>query len=145
MSREILFKAKRKNWRKLPKEEGWVEGYVIRDDITGQAFIHAQGNSVNESQRIGEEGCLRFFAYEIDHETLCKYTGRIDKNGKRIWENSVVKTSTGIVGKVIWHDETAGFCLLPENENDDFLLLSYWIEEYEIEVISNIFDNPELL
>lgn len=24
--REILFRAKRKNWRELPKEEWWVEG-----------------------------------------------------------------------------------------------------------------------
>lgn len=25
--REILFKAKVKNWKQLPKEEWWVEGY----------------------------------------------------------------------------------------------------------------------
>lgn len=28
--REILFKAKRKNWRELPKEEWWVEGYPVK-------------------------------------------------------------------------------------------------------------------
>ena len=27
MSREILFKAKRKNWKELPKEEWWIEGF----------------------------------------------------------------------------------------------------------------------
>lgn len=29
MTREILFKAKRKNWRELPKEEWWIEGYYM--------------------------------------------------------------------------------------------------------------------
>lgn len=28
--REILFKAKRKNWRELPKEEWWVEGRPVK-------------------------------------------------------------------------------------------------------------------
>ena len=27
---EILFRAKRKNWRELPKEEWWVEGYPVK-------------------------------------------------------------------------------------------------------------------
>lgn len=130
MTREILFKAKQKNWRELPKEEWWVEGDFMEYAGTAQIWVKTNNGTWN---------------YIVDLETLCQYTGRTDKNGKRIWENSVVKTSTWITGKVIWHDETAGFCLLPENENDDFLLLSYWIEEYEIEVIGNIFDNTELL
>ena len=33
MSREILFKAKRKNWRELPKEEWWIEGNLITDEM----------------------------------------------------------------------------------------------------------------
>lgn len=45
--REILFRAKRVD------NGEWVEGYFIKDDTTGQTFIHAQGNSVNESQKIG--------------------------------------------------------------------------------------------
>lgn len=27
------FKAKRKNWRELPKEEWWVEGNLITDEV----------------------------------------------------------------------------------------------------------------
>lgn len=33
MSRKILFKAKRKNWWELPKEEWWVEGNLITDEV----------------------------------------------------------------------------------------------------------------
>lgn len=137
MNREILFKAKRKNWRELPKEEQWVEGYYVLCR-KHHYILPAVDKNIGYDEREDEW-------VEIDPETLCQYTWLTDKNDTRIWENSVVKTSTGIVGKVIWHDETAGFCLLPENENDDFLLLSYWIEEYEIEVINNVFDNPQLL
>lgn len=33
MNREILFKAKRKSWKELPKEEWWVEGYLFDDGM----------------------------------------------------------------------------------------------------------------
>ena len=40
MSREILFKAKRKNWRELSQEEWWVEGNFITDEKDDQkAYI----------------------------------------------------------------------------------------------------------
>ena len=32
MSREHLYKAKRVNWRGLPKEEWWVEGNLITNE-----------------------------------------------------------------------------------------------------------------
>ena len=54
----------------------------------------------------------------------------------------MVKTKSGITGKVIWHSDSAAFCLLPDNDEDEFLLLSYWVNEDEIEVIGNVFDNP---
>lgn len=36
MSREIIFKAKRKNWRSLPKEEWWVEGFYVPRIVDGK-------------------------------------------------------------------------------------------------------------
>ena len=35
MNREILFKAKRKSWKELPKEEWWVEGDLIQQVFNG--------------------------------------------------------------------------------------------------------------
>jgi len=32
MSREHLYKAKRANWRELPKDKWWVEGYFIEQN-----------------------------------------------------------------------------------------------------------------
>ncbi len=158
MSREILFKAKRKDWRELPKMGWWVEGYVIRDDITGQAFIHAQGNSVNESQRIGEEGCLRFFAYEIDPETFCQYTVVPDKNGEGIWEYDILKSTASEdkrewkLWKVVFVDGSFIFTPLAYVEKtrkklkcEDEVLCKDNVELYGLERVGNIFDNPELL
>lgn len=43
--RDILCKAKR-----IDNGE-FVEGYLLKDGVTGQYFIHAKGNSVNESDK----------------------------------------------------------------------------------------------
>lgn len=88
MSREILFKAKRKNWRELPKDEWWVEGDLRQDRDLETAFISGWDYYTSESGLEREP-----FEYEIDPETFCQYTGKTDKNEKKIWENDIVRTS----------------------------------------------------
>ena len=152
----------------------WVEGNCINDGVTGQVFIHASGNSVNESDKVGEEGCLRFVAFEVDSSTICQCTGLRDKNGKLIFENDVVDF-LGHKGKVVyecgsfgiayrdyidWEEIEANICpitgcdnALCACENDNFISLweIYWNFNDEddsvntVEVIGSAIDNHELL
>lgn len=145
MQDRYLFKAKRKD------DGEWVFGNCIDDGVTGQVFIHAVGNSVNESDKVGEEGCLQFVAFEVAPSTICQCTGLKDKNGNLIWENDIVaywdsySTESGLaeadcIGKVVWDDETISFQVTNRLSAE-----SYEVLGDECSVIGNVFDNPELL
>lgn len=134
--REILFKAKR-----IDNGE-WVEGWILKDEVTGQYFIHASGNSVNESDKVNEEGCLRFVAFEVDKNTLCQYTGLTDNNGNKIWENDVVIGREGYCGNPKIPTREIKFSVKYSGGCYRHLYIS---DFYEFERIGNIFDNSELL
>lgn len=135
MAREILFKAK-----SIDNGE-WVYGNYAFEDTKGERhFIF---------QNFG-------FEYEVDKDTICQYTGLTDKNGRKIFENDVVRrqdlvftslrkkelrTKIGYVDFscegygngywAFWWNEKSGRCNFGINDC--------------CEVIGNIFDNPELL
>lgn len=128
--REILFKAKR-----IDNGE-WVEGLLTV--MWGQYHII---NPDNENT-----------AYPIDTETICQYTGLSDKNSNKIWENDIVKcyADTDDLGndlyffyKVIWHESYYCWWLSDIHTLEDEYLHQY--NSSDIEVIGNIFDNPELM
>ena len=92
---------------------------------------------------------------EVDPTTICQCTGLKDKNGKLIWENDVVKatvrqnslcqsSSYSDFYQISYQEKYCYFYLKKKNNN---LLFdgnwSYYLKT--IEVIGNVFDNPELL
>lgn len=140
--REILFKAKQ-----IDNGE-WIEGSLIDLDIdSGYCYIVQQYKKASILPII-------FLITDrmklVDPETLCQFTGLCDKNGKKIWENDIVlviyenryyekkKLSTGrivfirgawYIGGKVWNE-------------------LYAIDEdaiFQVEIVGNIFDNPELL
>lgn len=132
MNREILFKAKRKD------NGEWVEGGYFSEPYTGKKFIicwNSFGLGFNEF-------------IEVDEKTICQYTGLTDKNGKKVWENDIVRrTDLHVVS-----EPSVGF-IEYDLENTSFLI--HWKDKVEysptyhwkdrMEVIGNIFDNAELL
>lgn len=153
--REILFKAKRVN------NGEWVEGYYLRDQY------HIGGKDIIFYRKDSD----RFTVYtdRIDIETLCQFTGLTDKNGNKIWENDIlmchgnpkdlVKAAFGefgvrnietgsIVDKVVgWHYEVVPTDTISRCEPFcwSMPLTKDYIDRCEMEVVGNIFDNPDLL
>ena len=138
----------------------WVIGNCIDDGVTGQVFIHTVGNSVNESDKVGEEGCLQFVAFEVAPATICQCTGLKDKNGNLIWENDIVKkefytdydayaNSEKYIGVMRYED--GGWWVKTQMDVGQILVrsiidvLAFSKDVEHFEVLGNVFDNPELL
>ena len=148
MNREILFKAKRKNWKELPKEEWWVEGYLFDDGmpepkhyfIGGIIVKPHEGAACDKWNVVGIDFC------EIDINTLCQYTGLEDNNGKRIWENDIlVEKHKGIITmkyRVVF-DLEEGAWMLETKSGARYGIGA--VNQRHFEVCGNIFDDSKLL
>lgn len=130
MEDRYLFKGKRVD------NGEWTEGNILLD---------LEKNKPSETYRI----------YPIDHvdicrvvdeTTICQCTGLKDKNGKLIWENDIVNClSEECCGYIGWNEGEAGFyfnVLLEDGKFEEEHVYDY---QDCMEVIGNIFDNPELL
>ena len=83
----------------------------------------------------------------IANQPLMQYTGLLDKNGKEIYEGDIVSFNTSYeldnddcsgITEVKWIEKEAGFF--------PFTLNNRWRCDVEnVEVIGNIYENPELL
>ena len=134
MNDRYLYRAKRKNWRELPKDKWWVGGYLY--GIWGRRYI--LWGMTNDVPNM----------VEVDPSTICQCTGLRDKNGKLIWENDILigfldnlYPEYATYTRVLWNN--SGFCA-NENHSEDIAPLDEFVQIH-FEVCGNIFDNPELL
>lgn len=124
--REILFKAKR-----IDNNE-WVEGLLT--------VMFGQYHIINPN----DENT----AYPINTDTVCQYTGMTDDKGCKIWENDVVVYSwtngqdeAETENTKVTYDKHGFTPFIWDYECDGCCLYNQILE---IEVIGNIFDNPDL-
>ncbi len=146
--------AKSKGYSKELKK--WVVGYLL--EFAGKSFI------------VGEEGdsilAIDQFesAYtEVVPESVGQYTGLKDKKGKEIYEGDVVKFPSfyddTFPGHENFSEENPHICkvvskdgcfgVIPDADYQEFysfikMYEDIGIEREDIEVIGNIYENPEL-
>lgn len=130
--REILFKAKR-----IDNGE-WVVGQYVNTCYPGNGketghFIVVYPNEY----------------HEIYTSTLCQSTGLCDKNGNKIWENDICdrKEKYPEVVKMTNGDWTLDYSYaIGRDYGNSYCNLGFYVNKRKcVEVIGNIFDNPELL
>lgn len=137
MAREILFKAKR-----IDNGE-WVKGYLVKCRTSEE-----EGYAIKDTVYHVNDGIINLIPCVVEESTICQYTGLKDRNGRKIFENDVVfvtddegrsgQVDTG-VGEI---DFLEGLWYISGNVQNSL----YDINKcFLIEVIGNIFDNPELL
>ena len=115
----------------------WVRGLLARRN--GKCYI------------CNRDG--RTFAFEIQPDTICQCTGLKDKNGKLIWENDIAKfdvyyyekLESSIISQIKWCDDLCALSLVVNNRGTRGTLGHLIEPNKEVEVIGNIFDNPELV
>lgn len=130
--REILFRGKRKD------NGEWVYGnYAVTDNNEKQHFIFQN----------------KAFEFEVDPETVGQYTGITDDNGKKIFEGDILGVTNDdpdydYITKVYLDCDT--LCVDVECQDYDCTAIGFavdiWGDECDrVEIIGNIYDNPELL
>ena len=143
MENRYLYRAKRVDTGE------WVEGSLV----TGVFFRLGQEIPYMFCPNLADYDCFEDFSeengiFEVDPSTVCQCTGLKDKNGNLIWENDIVKDNNGNFYKAYWQENYYQFSWICA-KSEKLPIGAKWdlwsIRSYEIEVIGNIFDNPELL
>ena len=143
--RDILFRSKRVD------NGEWVEGYYYESKISGCFIL---------SPKIKDGVVIKdsFEVTKVIPETVGEYTGLTDKNGEKIFEGDIISAITLDTG----NEQRAVVCFgnfMDENNGDEYI--GFFIDfdgikttaaqlameecKNRIEIIGNIYDNPELL
>ena len=89
----------------------------------------------------------------VKEDTVCEFTGLLDKNGKEIYEGDIISVNGKYPKLVKYIDDYACFCLANITDlNKKWIspwqqVFPSWWNDFKraIRVIGNIYDNPDLI
>ena len=128
--REILFRAK--------SSQSWCYGYVHKD------YESSMSNKWRLTTSYGD-------VKVINPDTIGEWTGLIDKNNVMIFEGDIVKTDSDKIKQILGTDTftiefvCGNFYICHKGTIATVRSWGECSDESIIEVIGNIYDNPELL
>lgn len=120
MNREIKFRGKR-----IDNGE-WVYGYLADEDY------------------INDIDSIDLSSIEVDRDTVGQFTGLFDKNGKEIFEGDIIK-GFDITIEVWYSEDKACFMAEMKEPQNDMVDILGGYDTARMEIIGNIYDNPELI
>jgi len=134
--RDIIFRGKR-NYN-----GEWLEGSLIISNL-GKPYIYPKEIIEQDGHHIRFDDDGSFF---VDPETVGQFTGILDKNGVKIFENDIIKNTYANnhiehIGMVLWHEKACGWGMGIKG----FAIRMSKHKNNKYEVMGNIFDNLELL
>ena len=162
MMDQFLLRAKVEEWEHI---EGryvfrWAEGYLNLEGITekGPVFSFAElakGECVSyiHTRKNGE----RYVYKPVEHshflkDTISRWTGLLDKNGKKIWEGDIIKfhmfhDEPDWIGVIKYDDSICLYMIVGEMPNNEgrFEVQVSSKKKSTFEVIGNRWDNSELV
>ena len=146
MNDRYLYRAKR-----IDNGE-WIVGSLIQAPYLGsiRSWISSEQEDKARLREISSNQAV-WRAFEVRTDTICQCTGLKDKNGNLIWENDICRRILLPTKRIKTNFRIAYVpykCCLPAIDLDGSnvtFLSDYINNQYEVEVIGNIFDNPELL
>lgn len=134
--REIEFRGKRVD------NGEWIYGVPITDEATNDAYIITSTAGASLKSEINNMCATGF---RVIRNTVGQYTGLTDKNGTRIFEGDIVRYNDTLHEVIFCKISGCAFFGITMPDRGEIWNFDGITRADRMEVIGNIYDNPELL